>query len=616
MSCNLAFFLIRNCGQNIGVVAFKETRTGKCGGVGYWNITMLVTPKFAASANSSNEATSEQGNPDTDKGSEVRLYRRQSTAEMGFVKLEQDLLRKLDRLNVELEGTMDSMGATLSLAANIRSEVGNFIASWFSNLKPSELTEKIQQTFDKFDYKHTGVLDREEFHNAFASMGKRLAHEELEVLISDFDTNGDGTIDREEFEHMVRMEIKSPCRLKCKACKLLRKRSSSLMDAISQRAAILIQKLVRGVQVRKMLSYRSKAACMIQRVYRGRIFRKKVQTIRYAKAEIARAAKSKQTVITRNPEVSRAKMIASSVGFGRTASSGTYEGTSARRLNTAGNERIVLQSDRRTPQVNTIFLSLSVLDNEKQNRTRQVQSLALFRNNSDITDQLVHNSSFSTRRASGVSQSLQEPIHSWARRRMSANEAAHRDHPTGHEGFGRTQSAAEGFGKNHSAAEGFGRTQSAADGPNSHANEGHMTDRSWISKDPADISALQRRGNVVVRSLLMRSKTGLIIITMLVPFLTRNSSADTNNKGNEADSNFSSSSRRFKSMLSSGKSALPKRSSEGAHLPPVLNRVSQGLSSLKSRIVSKVSGKPKDANLGRKQSAPEPITFGRTSSAP
>jgi len=70
-------------------------------------------------------------------------------------------------------------------------------------------------------------------------------------------------------------------------------------------------------------------------------------------------------------------------------------------------------------------------------------------------------------------------------------------------------------------------------------------------------------------------------------------------------------------LLNNGKAALPKRNSEGANLPPVLNRISQGISSLKARVVAKVNGKPKDPNHGRRQSAPEePITFGRTSSAP
>ena len=279
------------------------------------------------------------------------------------------------------------------------------------------------------------------------------------------------------------------------------------MDAISQRAAVIIQKLVRGMQARKLISSRRKAACVIQKVYRGRIIRKQVKTIRFAKAEIERAAKSKQTVISRDPIASRAKMIASAVEFRRTASSGGYDERSTRRISTGKMEQKFLQSDRKTPQVNKVFLSLSVIENEKQNRTRQLQSMSLFRNNSDITDQLVQNNSFNMRRGSAVSQSLQEPVHSWARRRLSINDAAHASQHTEKDGFGRTQSVAESFGRTQSVAEGFGRTQSADVGTSNYANDGHMTDRSLSAKDP-DVTSLQRRGNVVVRTLLMRPKTG------------------------------------------------------------------------------------------------------------
>ena len=66
------------------------------------------------------------------------------------------------------------------------------------------------ETFRKIDVDGNMQLDKEEFGQAFALMGLKLAPNDRDELFKEFDVNGSGTVDLDEFRQMVKTYLGHP----------------------------------------------------------------------------------------------------------------------------------------------------------------------------------------------------------------------------------------------------------------------------------------------------------------------------------------------------------------------------------------------------------------------
>ena len=79
----------------------------------------------------------------------------------------------------------------------------------------------VKSCFDRFDVQKKGCLDREDFMQGCAHLGKELTEEECDRWIEEADVDGNGTIDFEEFEHLVRSVFEIGCDSSCTICAML-----------------------------------------------------------------------------------------------------------------------------------------------------------------------------------------------------------------------------------------------------------------------------------------------------------------------------------------------------------------------------------------------------------
>eukprot|EP00960_Hanusia_phi_P029253 747858-Hanusia_phi.AAC.2 len=85
----------------------------------------------------------------------------------------------------------------------------------FAGLVRDDLESKISETFRMFDVDKSGVLEKEEIHDALARMGRKLTDEELDLWIHEFDADGNGVLDEDEYAHMVRFLVGERCSITC-----------------------------------------------------------------------------------------------------------------------------------------------------------------------------------------------------------------------------------------------------------------------------------------------------------------------------------------------------------------------------------------------------------------
>jgi hypothetical protein len=71
-------------------------------------------------------------------------------------------------------------------------------------------THQTLETFQKIDVDGNMQLDKEEFGQAFALMGLKLAPNDRDELFKEFDVNGSGTVDLDEFRQMVKTYLGHP----------------------------------------------------------------------------------------------------------------------------------------------------------------------------------------------------------------------------------------------------------------------------------------------------------------------------------------------------------------------------------------------------------------------
>ena len=79
----------------------------------------------------------------------------------------------------------------------------------------------VKSCFDRFDVQKKGCLDREDFMQGCAHLGKELTEEECDRWIEEADVDGNGTVDFEEFEHLVRSVFEIGCDSSCTICAML-----------------------------------------------------------------------------------------------------------------------------------------------------------------------------------------------------------------------------------------------------------------------------------------------------------------------------------------------------------------------------------------------------------
>ena len=87
-----------------------------------------------------------------------------------------------------------------------------------AEVSPEEVSGRIRETFDQLDRDQSGSLDKDEFLEGCALLGKKVSAEEVEAWIAEADVDGNGTIDKEEFEHCTRQAFSLLCSAQCTIC--------------------------------------------------------------------------------------------------------------------------------------------------------------------------------------------------------------------------------------------------------------------------------------------------------------------------------------------------------------------------------------------------------------
>ena len=87
-----------------------------------------------------------------------------------------------------------------------------------ADVPPEEVSRKILETFDQLDLDTRGSLDKHDFMEGCALLGKKLSEEEVEAWIAEADVDGNGTVDKEEFEHCTRQAFLLSCAAQCTIC--------------------------------------------------------------------------------------------------------------------------------------------------------------------------------------------------------------------------------------------------------------------------------------------------------------------------------------------------------------------------------------------------------------
>jgi hypothetical protein len=81
------------------------------------------------------------------------------------------------------------------------------VRKMFEGLSPHELKRKTLETFQAVDADGNRQLDKDEFAQAFALMGLKLAPKDRDALFAEVDVDRSGTVDLEEFCQMVKMYL-------------------------------------------------------------------------------------------------------------------------------------------------------------------------------------------------------------------------------------------------------------------------------------------------------------------------------------------------------------------------------------------------------------------------
>jgi hypothetical protein len=93
---------------------------------------------------------------------------------------------------------------------NMRDADDAAVKKVFQDLSAQDLEKKLLETFKKIDADGNMALDEEEFGQAFALMGLKLALKDRNELFAEFDVSGNGTVDLEEFRQMVKIYLGRP----------------------------------------------------------------------------------------------------------------------------------------------------------------------------------------------------------------------------------------------------------------------------------------------------------------------------------------------------------------------------------------------------------------------
>jgi hypothetical protein len=93
---------------------------------------------------------------------------------------------------------------------NMRDADDTAVKRVFQDLSAQDLERKLLETFKKIDADGNMALDEEEFGQAFALMGLKLALKDRNELFAEFDVSGNGTVDLEEFRQMVKIYLGRP----------------------------------------------------------------------------------------------------------------------------------------------------------------------------------------------------------------------------------------------------------------------------------------------------------------------------------------------------------------------------------------------------------------------
>ena len=138
-------------------------------------------------------------------------------------------IQLLMQLRMSLVRQLDTSENVLAKGTQMMKECGQAIATWFGALSGPALEAAIKEAFEKFDADRSGMIDRQEFEQAMATLGLRLTADEFSELLEKFDADKSGEIDIDEFLHMIKYHLKKACNDTCPVC--LRDGGSNLLRA-------------------------------------------------------------------------------------------------------------------------------------------------------------------------------------------------------------------------------------------------------------------------------------------------------------------------------------------------------------------------------------------------
>jgi hypothetical protein len=138
-------------------------------------------------------------------------------------------IQLLMQLRMSLVRQLDTSENVLAKGTQMMKECGQAIATWFGALSGPALEAAIKEAFEKFDADRSGMIDRQEFEQAMATLGLRLTADEFSELLEKFDADKSGDIDIDEFLHMIKCHLKKACNDTCPVC--LRDGGSNLLRA-------------------------------------------------------------------------------------------------------------------------------------------------------------------------------------------------------------------------------------------------------------------------------------------------------------------------------------------------------------------------------------------------
>eukprot|EP00292_Cryptomonas_paramecium_P014177 CAMPEP_0113711878 /NCGR_PEP_ID=MMETSP0038_2-20120614/31038_1 /TAXON_ID=2898 /ORGANISM="Cryptomonas paramecium" /LENGTH=232 /DNA_ID=CAMNT_0000638257 /DNA_START=27 /DNA_END=721 /DNA_ORIENTATION=- /assembly_acc=CAM_ASM_000170 len=110
----------------------------------------------------------------------------------------------------KLAYVIDSVACEMERGRKVQEATASCLKQHFESIPSQQLSETIKRVFASFDVNDDGHLDEVELKTAFASMGKMLTDEELELIMEEYDTNHDKIFQLDEFENMIRCSLHLP----------------------------------------------------------------------------------------------------------------------------------------------------------------------------------------------------------------------------------------------------------------------------------------------------------------------------------------------------------------------------------------------------------------------